>query len=152
MWGKILYVLYTSIYIQNTCYLCAACLAGYICVCVCLTIPQGGAVNLKGTNSVWDSQVATEEHQWDESAVHDALTHIHVNQQRSLNYRTEAALDKQDSSHCHSLWKTMVDCAEVAHGLGECFCGLIFNKYYNQAPQASDSISRMGCREKTFII
>lgn len=148
LWGKILYVLYTSIYILYTCYLSATCLAapfGFVCVCV--TIPQGGAVNLDGTNSVWDSQVVTEEHQRDESTVHDALTHIHINQQRSLNYRTEAALDKQNSSHCHSLWQTTVHCAKVVHGLGECFCGLLFNQHYNQAPQVTDSISRMECQK-----
>lgn len=89
-----------------------------LCLCVCVTIPYGGAVNAERTHSVWDSQVVTEEHQRDESTVHDTLTHIDVNQQRSLNYRTEAALDKQDFSHCHSLWQTMVDCAELAHGLG----------------------------------
>lgn len=105
---------------------------------------------MEGTHSVRDSQVVTEEHQRDESTIHDALTHVHVNQQRSLNRRTDAALDKPDSTHCHALWRTMVDCAEVVHGLGVCFRGLIFNQYYNQAPPASDGIRRM--EENTSII
>lgn len=117
-----------------------------------MAVPQEGAVHLNGTNGVRDFQVATEQQQRDESAVQNALTHIHVNQQRSLNCRTEAALDKQDSPHCHSLRKTMAACAEVAHHSGKCFCGLIFNQYYNQAPQVSDNISRLECGENTFII
>lgn len=54
---------------------------------------------MEGTNSVWDPQVVREEHQGDESTVHDALTHMHIHQQRSLNYRTEAALDKLKILH-----------------------------------------------------
>lgn len=91
---------------------------------MCVTIPQEVAINLERTESVWDSQVVTEEHQREESTVHDALTHIHVNQQRSLNYRTEAALDERDSPHCQLLRKT-----RTVH-----------------------NVSRMECRENTMII
>lgn len=40
---------------------------------------------MERTNSVRDSEAVTEEHERDESAVHGALTHVHINQQRSLN-------------------------------------------------------------------
>lgn len=94
----------------------------------------------------------TEQNQRDESAVHDALTHVHIDQQRSLKCRTETASDKQDSSHCHSLRQTMVDYVEVALRLRKCFCGLSFNQYYNQAPQAQDSTSRIKRRVNMFIV
>ena len=74
-------------------------LASQLLCGLCVILPEGRAVNLKRTNSVWDSQVVTEEHQRDEGTVHDALTHVNINQQRSLNYRTGADLD---SSHCVS--------------------------------------------------
>lgn len=74
----------TQVYVLYTCYLGATCLAAFMWFCVRITAPQGVAVNLKWTNSVWDSKAATEEHQGDEHTVHDALTHVDVNQQRSL--------------------------------------------------------------------
>lgn len=64
---------------------------------MCVYIPYRGAVNLERTNSVWYSQAVTEEHERDESAVDGALTHVHVYQQGSLSYKTEADLDEQNS-------------------------------------------------------
>lgn len=68
-------------------------------LCAYITIPEGIAATLQGTNSVWNSEVVTEKHQRDDSTVHEALTHMHIKQQRPLNYRTDEASDKQDSLH-----------------------------------------------------
>ena len=108
---------------------------------MCMTVPYEGAGNVDRENSVWHSEAVTEEHQRDESTVHDALMRIHINQHRSLSYRGEAVLVKQVIHHGKQLC-----CAEVTPGL-EFFCGLIFNQCYNLAPQASDDIRRMQCQE-----
>lgn len=77
--------------------------ARLVVLCAYITIPQGIAAALQGTNSEWNSEVVTEKHQRDDSAVHEALTHMHIKPQRSLNHRTDEASDKQDSLHRQSL-------------------------------------------------
>lgn len=56
-------------------------------VCACVRIPQGVAATLQGTNSEWNWQFVAEKHQRDECTVHEALTHVHIEQQGSLDYR-----------------------------------------------------------------
>lgn len=56
-------------------------------VCARVRIPQGVAATLQGTNSVWNWQFVAEKHQRDECTVHEALTHMHIEEQGSLDYR-----------------------------------------------------------------